>query len=277
MKYVLIAIIIFAVLSIASFIAGAKWLRIKRYSIESSKLKCREGLIRITFISDLHERCYGENNSKLIEHIGSTQPDIIIIGGDTVDTFGAVGGAYVPLFEALPDIAPTFMVMGNHEYSARRETELAGVAENAGIRLLEDSCAEIDIRGDVINIIGMDDYNRENIISNTMAERFDAVPVSDFNRRFNILVSHRPVEMNAIAERGIDLMLSGHMHGGQMRLPFVGGVFTPSSKRLFPKYDMGLFGIKNMDLIVSSGLGASTIPLRYMNRPEITVIDLTDK
>lgn len=274
MKYFWIFSAAVVVFCVCSFIAGAKWLKIRRYSVRSKKLICSEGLVRITLISDLHERSFGKNNRRLIEKIESTQPDIIVIAGDTADVFGKVGGAYEPLFKALPKIAPTFMVLGNHEYSARRDMEISGMAKNNGITVLDDMCAEINVRGDVINIIGLSDYYRENVISQTLAERLDLVPVPDFLHRYNILVSHRPTELEEIAQRGIDLMLCGHTHGGQMRIPILGGVFTPCSHKLFPKYDMGFFGIKKMNLIISAGLGTSTVPLRFCNRPEIAVIDL---
>ena len=249
MKYFWIFSAAVVVFCVCSFIAGAKWLKIRRYSVRSKKLICSEGLVRITLISDLHERSFGKNNRRLIEKIESTQPDIIVIAGDTADVFGKVGGAYEPLFKALPKIAPTFMVLGNHEYSARRDMEISGMAKNNGITVLDD-------------------------ISQTLAERLDLVPGPDFLHRYNILVSHRPTELEEIAQRGIDLMLCGHTHGGQMRIPILGGVFTPCSHKLFPKYDMGFFGIKKMNLIISAGLGTSTVPLRFCNRPEIAVIDL---
>lgn len=277
MKYLWILIAVLAVLCVCSFIAGAKWLKIRHYSVKSRKLSCENGIIRITMISDLHEKCFGKNNRKLIEKIESTMPDIIVIGGDVVDTFGVVGGSYEPLFKALPKIAPTFLVLGNHEYSARRDMEISGTAQNCGITVLDDMCVEFSVGSDTVNIIGLSDYYRENVISQTLAQRLDLVPVTDFVHRYNILLSHRPAELESIADRGIDLMLSGHTHGGQMRLPFLGGVFTPHSGRLFPRYDMGFFGIDNMDLIISSGLGASTIPLRFCNRPEIAVIDLMNE
>ena len=154
MKYLLIFIAAVIVFCICSFTAGAKWLKIRRYSVKSNKLSCKGGLIRITLISDLHEKSFGKNNRRLIEKIEATQPDIIVIAGDVVDTFGQVGGAYEPLFNALPKIAPTFMVLGNHEYSARRDIEISGTAKNNGITVLDDMCAEMNVRGDVLNIIG---------------------------------------------------------------------------------------------------------------------------
>lgn len=275
--YLTIIIAVIVIFCICSFTAGAVWLKIRHYSIKSSKLKCEGGLVRITLISDLHEKSFGKNNKRLIEKIESTSPDIIVIAGDVADTYGKVGGSYEPLFRALPKIAPTFLVLGNHEYSARRDVEISGNAVNCGIHVLDDMCVELNVRGDTLNIIGLSDYYRENVISQTLAERLDLVPVTDFMRRCNILISHRPAELEDIADRGIDIMLCGHTHGGQMRIPFIGGVFAPHSHRLFPKYDMGFFGIKNMNLIISSGLGASCIPLRFCNRPEIAVIDLESK
>lgn len=274
MKYVVALFIILVLFCIGSFVAGAKWLKVRHYMVRSPKIKPTERAIRITLISDIHEKTFGKNNCKLINKIEETIPDVIVIAGDIADTYGKVGGSYEPLFKALPKIAPTYMVLGNHDYSARRDIELSGVAANTGVHLLDDASDEINIDGNIINIIGLSDYYRENIICQTLAERLDIVPVSDFMKRYNVLISHRPEELEEISKRGIDLMLCGHTHGGQVRLPFVGGVFSPCSMQLFPKYDMGLFSIGDMDLIISSGLGASVVPLRFCNRPEIVTIDI---
>lgn len=221
MKYVLAILILVILFCISSFIAGAKWLKVRHYLIKTPKLK-KSSQIRITLISDLHEKSFGQDNSRLIEKIEGTLPDVIVIAGDIADTYGKVGGSYEPLFRALPKIAPTYMVLGNHDYSARRDIELTGVAANTGVILLDDMADEITVDGSTVNMIGLSDYSRENIICQTMAERLDLVPVNSFMKRYNILVSHRPEELESISKRGIDLMLCGHTHGGQMRLPFIG-------------------------------------------------------
>ena len=277
MKYLLIILLVLAVICIISLIAGAKWIRIRNYYVASDKLNNTSTVTRIVFITDLHEKSFGYKNQKLIEKIDQLDPDAIFIGGDTVDSYSKVGGDYIPLFEELPKLAKTFLVLGNHEYSAKRDMEIIGYAQSFGIRVLEDEFEPFTCNSDTINIIGMTDYFSENVVTKTLAERFDAVPVPYYAQRFNILLCHRPCELEEMSKRGIDLMVCGHTHGGQMRIPFVGGVFTPSSFKLFPKYDMGYFGIGKMDLIISSGLGTSSIPLRLFCRPEITVIDLQGK
>ncbi len=259
---------------IISLIAGAKWLKVRRYSVITPKLDNNDGILRILLISDLHEKSFGKNNSRLIEKIEAILPDMIVVAGDVADTYGKVGGSYEPLFEVLPKIAPTYLVLGNHEFSSHRDIEITGMATNAGIRLLDDECDTFRFGNDIINVIGLGDKARENIVCTPYAERLDYIPVTDFVKRFSILICHRPEELDAFAKRGIDLMLSGHTHGGQMRLPFLGGVFSPMTKKLFPKYDMGHYGIRDMNLVITSGLGASVIPLRLFNRPEIAVIDV---
>ena len=277
MKYLLIILLVLAVICIISLIAGAKWIRIRNYYVASDKLNNTSTITRIVFITDLHEKSFGYKNQKLIEKIDQLDPDAIFIGGDTVDSYSKVGGDYIPLFEELPKLTKTFLVLGNHEYSAKRDMEIIGYAQSFGIRVLEDEFEPFTCNSDTINVIGMTDYFSENVVTKTLAERFDAVPVPYYAQRFNILLCHRPCEREEMSKRGIDLMVCGHTHGGQMRIPFVGGVFTPSTFKLFPKYDMGYFGIGKMDLIISSGLGTSTIPLRLFCRPEITVIDLQGK
>ncbi|MBP3347312.1 MAG: metallophosphoesterase [Clostridia bacterium] len=276
MYYLIAAVLVIGMTCIGSFVAGALWLKVRRYLISSDKID-GDGITRLVVVTDLHERSYGKDNVRLIEKVEELSPDAILIGGDIADSYGKVGGSYMPLFEALPRLAPTFMVLGNHEFSARRDLEVAGYAEKAGIRVLNDEFEPFDCNGNVINIIGMTDYLSENVVYKTLEERLDEIMVPYYGEKFDLVLCHRPCEVEAMSKKGVDLMVCGHTHGGQMRLPFVGGVFTPSSIRLFPKYDMGHFKIRKMNLVISAGLGASTIPLRLFNRPEVTVIDIVAK
>ena len=272
-----IAILAVIAIIIAVFAVDFFCLKVKRYRLSTPKIpRAAEGL-SIVMLTDLHERRFGKDNCRLIRKVEELMPDLIVLCGDIVDRYGETGGSYVSLFEALPKIAPTIMVFGNHDYSTKRTGELAAVAEDAGIQILEDACVEFQKNGAVINVIGVADYLRESVVVHTAAKRFDRIPLWDAEERYNILLCHRPVELEDFSQREVDLMLCGHMHGGQLHIPFVRGVFAPDWGKFFPKYDKGLFRIGEMDLIVSSGLGASGIPLRFCLRPEITLIEIYKK
>ena len=258
----------------AIFVIDHFCLRVKRYILSAKKIPRRAGQLSIVMLTDLHERSFGSNNSRLIRKVAEIMPDAIVLCGDIVDKFGRKGGSYEALFEALPEIAPTYMVFGNHDYSTKRAEELAAVAEQAGIYILDDAYAVFEKDDLRINVIGISDYAKDNVVCRKAVQRLDRVPVPDMELQYNVLLCHRPVELEEISLRNVDLMLCGHMHGGQLHIPFVGGVFAPEWGRFFPKYDKGLFRIGTMDLVVGSGLGASGIPLRFCLRPEITVIEI---
>ncbi len=174
-------------------------------------------------------------------------------------------------------IADTYYVTGNHEASLSQYDELKAELENTGVVVLEDKAMQLEYNGDDITLIGLSDPS-----FTLKGDMFGEVPAMvDTKLRgligdkdnYTILLSHRPELFEAYVNCGVDLVLSGHAHGGQFRLPFIGGLVAPN-QGLFPKYDAGLYTKGDTNMIVCRGLGNSIIPIRFNNRPEIVLLEL---
>ncbi len=224
---------------------------------------------RIAQISDLHNAQFGENNDKLIRKLKSTKPDIIVITGDLVDSNKTNIDIGVDFARRTAEIAPVYYVTGNHEANILRSDyiKLIEGLENAGVTVLENESVLIERCGEYIKLAGVNDFFfpgdfKENIMHLTEDKEI-----------YTVLLSHRPEYFDLYAESGADLVFSGHAHGGQVRIPFVGGIAAPG-QGFFPKYDSGKFTSGNTTMLVSRGIGNSIIPLRINNRPEIVVAEL---
>lgn len=263
---VLILIIIFVFTIWGNFHIG-----ITEITVKSEKLPPEFNGYRIAQVSDLHNAVFGENNERLINKLKASRPDIIVITGDIVDmnrTNFEVALNFV--YEAVK-IAPVYYVTGNHEAAADNYDGFEIDMINAGVNVLGNKNVIIEKEGQYINLIGVDDpaFNREEGFSsidvnlNLMVE--DGV--------YNILLSHRPELFEKYISHQVDLVFSGHAHGGQFRLPIIGGLVAPN-QGIFPKYDSGLYKESNTSMIVSRGIGNSIIPIRFNNTPEIVVAEL---
>lgn len=235
-----------------------------------------EGL-RIVHISDLHNKSFGKDQSKLIKKIKELNPDIIAITGDIVDRRKYNEEPAVKLAEGLSKIAPTFYVIGNHEAWSGKITSLEGKLSESGVRVLRNEAFRLDKNGEHINILGIDDPS-SSYLENYIGEKTAGIEIDNIKKNlsrydFNILLSHRPEMIEVYASRGIPLVLSGHAHGGQVRLPFLGGLAAPG-QGLFPKYTHGVVKRDNTALVISRGLGNSIVPQRLFNRPELVLITL---
>lgn len=239
--------------------------------------------LRIVLLSDLHNKSYGKDNEKLLSAIGEAGPDLILSAGDLMTSVPEKSMEVAErLVEKLAARYPFYYGNGNHEYRIYHEEEKYGgmgkeyrsVLETCRIRLLENETAQLPLYG--IRIAGLD-LRREHYKKFKEGE----LPPSEINELlgtcqedwFTILIAHNPAFFESYAAWGADLTLSGHVHGGVMRLPFLGGVLS-TSFRLFPKYDGGLFTIGSKAMVVSRGLGSHTIPIRVFNPAELVIIDL---
>ena len=240
-----------------------KALELNTITVSSAELPESFDGFRIAHISDLHSTQIGKNNSKLIAMLQDAQPDVIAITGDLMDRSDTDPSVAIALCEAAVKIAPTYYVIGNHE--ARLEKlvyqQLLDGLRNVGVIVLEDEERIIQRNGEAISIAGHK-WGDTDAIGNLSA--FDG---------FTVLLSHHPEDFDNYVTGGYELVLSGHAHGGQFRLPLVGGLYAPG-QGVFPKYDSGLYteGITNM--IVSRGIGNSGFPLRFNNPPEVILVVL---
>ena len=255
---------------------GNTALEINEYKIVSNSVPQNFDGFRIAQVSDLHNAEFGEGNSKLLELLSQTEPDIIVLTGDLIDSRNTdIEIALAFAREALK-IAPVYYISGNHEARVSEYEGLKmGLAE-AGVIVLENQKVEITREGESITLMGIDDPSfQENYLfgdSEGVAKQAieTLLRVSD---GYTVLLSHRPELFELYVETGMDLVFSGHAHGGQFRLPFIGGLVAPN-QGFFPKYDAGLFKKENTTMIVSRGLGNSIIPFRINNSPEIVVAEL---
>lgn len=257
---------------------GNTALMVNTYEIKSDKLPEAFDGFRIAQISDLHNAVFGEGNKELIELLQKTEPDIIAITGDMIDGEKTDIGVALAFAEEAMKIAPCYYVAGNHEWKIDNYNELFTGLEKLGVLLLNDGRTEIEKGGEKITVLGVDDpYFHTNTESGT--DREPGIVDSELQglmsevKGYSILLSHRPELFDIYVKNDIDLVLSGHAHGGQFRLPFMGGVIAPH-QGFFPEYDAGLFTEDGTNLIISRGIGNSVIPLRFNNRPEIVVAEL---
>ena len=250
--------------------------------VTADVLVCSNGIpeafdaYKIVQISDLHDAQIGENNEKLIAMTAETEPDCIVLTGDFVDSSRFHPERSLSVAEALVKLAPVYYVSGNHEailpdadYQA-----LTDGLRGLGVCVLEDESAELTRDGQSIRLIGLTDIGFH---PGTLEEKKDALRTALSallpEDEFSVTLAHRPELMDVYAECGAPLVLSGHAHGGQIRLPGIGGLIAPG-QGLFPKYTEGKYEENGTTLVVSRGIGNSVLPLRVNDRPQIVVVQL---
>ena len=254
-----------------------KALVVSGFSISSDRLPTPFSGFRIAQVSDLHNAEFGENNAKLLQLLSECQPDMIAITGDLIDANHTDIETALAFANEAVKIAPVYYVSGNHEARCSEYDTLKTGLESAGVIVLADEAVYLERDGETIAILGLADPD-----FSIKGDLFDEIPAMvstklngllEQETAYSVLLSHRPELFETYAACDVDLVLSGHAHGGQFRLPFVGGLIAPN-QGLFPKYDAGLFTKGNTNMIVSRGIGNSIIPIRFNNRPEIVLIEL---
>lgn len=273
-----IAIITIAVL--ACMIIWTLWgntaLEVNEYEIVSDRIPQGFSGFRIAQISDLHNQEFGEGNAKLINLLTQTDPDIIVITGDLIDSRQTDIGIALDFARRTIQIAPVYYVSGNHEARVAEYEDLKMGLVEEGVTVLDNRKVQITREGERINLIGIDDpsFREDYLFGNAEFVSRQAIDaLQNASDGYTVLLSHRPELFDAYVGSGIDLVFSGHAHGGQFRLPFFGGLVAPN-QGFFPKYDAGRFTEENTTMVVSRGVGNSIIPIRFNNRPEIIVVTL---
>ena len=251
-------------------------LQLNTYTITSDKLPGEFSGFKIAHVSDLHCSQIGKDNQTLLALLKDAQPDIIAITGDLFDSekSGTQDESFYFVSQAV-NIAPCYYVTGNHEARFTDSDALKERLSSMGVAVLDDSAVEYTLNEESIYILGINDPSYE-----TSYLFGDSATIADSKLKplanegyFQLLLSHRPELFDVYCENGMDLVLSGHAHGGQFRLPFIGGLFAPN-QGFFPEYDSGLYTNGHTNLIVSRGIGNSRFPFRINNRPEIILIEL---
>ena len=229
---------------------------------------------KIAHVSDLHNAVFGRENEKLLSLIRAAEPDIIAITGDLIDSRHTDIDSALAFVEAAAEIAPVYYVTGNHE-SRLDFDEIEPRLIAAGARVLRNEAEDIGRGGERIRLAGIDDPSFIRT-GGTAEERAAAEleQLGDGGGTFTVLLAHRPELVEVYAEYGAGLVLSGHAHGGQVRLPLLGGLYAPG-QGLLPEYDSGLYSLGETQMVVSRGLGNSVAPLRVNNRPELVIVTLS--
>lgn len=233
---------------------------------------------RIAQISDLHNASLGRDNKKILTLLKRAEPDIIAITGDLVDSRKTNTKRALAFVEEAVKIAPCYYVSGNHEARIAQYSTLLQSLDQLGVTVLEDGSAQLLSGDSEIQITGVRDpsFDTDYLSGDSYGVMREKLPALVHSDSYTILLSHRPELFDVYAENDVELVLSGHAHGGQFRLPFVGGVFAPN-QGFFPKYDEGVYSEGRTDMVVSCGLGNSLFPLRINNRPEVILVELTVK
>lgn len=276
-KFIFLAVVAIVLVALVIWIAwGNTALELNTYTISSSRLPESFAGFRIAHVSDLHNAEMGKGNEKLLSMLRGAEPDMIAITGDLIDSRNTDIEVALQFVREAVKIAPCYYVTGNHEARVDEYGELKAGMEAAGVIVLEDARTEISLEGDTITLIGVNDpsYQTDYLFGNSetvMSTKLEGLHTGEDG--FAILLSHRPELFGTYVAHDVDLVLSGHAHGGQFRLPFIGGLVAPN-QGLFPEYDAGIYTEDNTNMLVSRGVGNSILPFRINNRPEVILIEL---
>lgn len=260
-------------------------LELETYNIVTDKLSSE---IKVVLISDLHNHEFGEENSELISMIEKAEPDLILMAGDFVNSNSDDEDILLNLTRAFTKIAPTYFSMGNHEldYVERTGEDLQEKIEDAGANVLKLEFEDIEINNEAIRIGGMYEYafamDGDNSTKHENMDEDVYCFLTEFQNTdsFKLMMAHRPDSFifgDASKTWDIDLVVSGHAHGGQVVLPGIGGLWAPD-QGWFPKYIHGFYEKDKIGILITSGLGSQleTAP-RFNNPPEVIVITLVPK
>lgn len=252
-------------------------LTITNFKYKSPKISSEFNNFRILQISDLHNKSFGKNQSRLIKKTGELRPDIIVISGDLIDkrrTKLEDMNVCVSYVKEAVKIAPVYFVPGNHEGASHLYRLLKADLLKIGVHVLDNKKEKISKGQQMINILGLNDisfFDKNNV---EPLEQSLLHLTKDNDKSLNILLSHRPDLLTSYAKSNIDLALTGHTHGGQIVLPFIGGLINVNNSKETEGMMSGVHSMDNTTMIISRGLGNSLIPLRFLNYPELVLVEL---
>ncbi len=265
--------LIFSLFCVGFFHWSNHSLQVQRFTFTSPRLPAGFDGCVIVQLSDLHGALFGEDNRDLLKVVAKERPDYIFLTGDLLDQYRATPHSYaVSLGGALADIAPTYFVTGNHEWALPDVPGLKRALEVAGVQVLTNEYTVLARDGDNAVLAGIDDPNgyADQKTPEEVAEEVRAA----FADPFWILLAHRNNYFeDAYCRLGADLVISGHGHGGLVRLPFTDGLVSVE-RTFFPSYTAGFYQAGGADLFVSRGLGNSGRTFRLFNRPQVAVLTL---
>lgn len=280
-KVVKILLIIIAILFLACLISiwiSYNWLTVSEFTVTSSKVL---EPFRMVLISDLHDHKFGKNNEELTEKIREQSPDLIIIDGDMINSDSENADTAVEIVYALKKIAPVYYSYGNHEYAYMEagHPDLEDELEDAGAVVLNYQSIDLEVNGNPIRLGGLYEYGFETSMQSEEENERAMSYLEEYvnTGRYIIMCAHRPESFypwDYADTWGIDLVLSGHLHGGQVIIPGLGGLYN-SLDGFFAEYDFGQYKLGDSDMIITRGLSSDPKILpRFNNPPEIAVVDV---
>ena len=265
----LLKVTLFVVTVVLFLYANNQLLVITDYTIESEKLPKAFDDYRIVQISDLHDATFGDNQERLVEKVQATNPDAIFLTGDLIDSRRYDLQKSLDAVKQFVTFTDVYYVLGNHEVAVNKVDEIYGALERLGVQILPNQSLEIERDGERLTIIGIEDP----LMGKTPQQMIDEAMAAVDDNSFKVLLSHRPEIFETYVENLIDVVFTGHAHGGQVRLPFTDGIFAPGQGWL-PTRTSGIYEANDTKMIVSRGLGNSLLQQRLFNLPEIVVVDL---
>lgn len=251
---------------------------VSKYEIKNNKVPKEFNKFKIVQLSDFHSYGFDKDNLKLLEKIYKEAPDIIVMTGDMLNKYDTKFEKFLNIAETLSRKYKTYYIAGNHEIRLKKEdfeyvlNKLMGF----GIKILDDEKITVARRNSHINIYGLHiplSYYKIINRPDNVGEVINKVLNRCREEEFNILLAHNPLFFEEYSKYNVDLTLSGHVHGGMIRLPILGAILSPERK-FFPKYSGGIYEINNKKLVVSRGLGHSKRGVRLFNKRDLVSITL---
>lgn len=273
-SYIVIVILIGVFLFAVDLILSQKYISVTRYRYQNPEIKQS---FKIVDLTDLHNFQYGDENCRLINKVKNESPDVIFLTGDMLNADEERTDILMNLIQQLVNIAPVYASLGNHEIEYMQlsgNRNLIAQMEEAGATVLDKKYIDIEIKNQKVRLGGIYGYvlssDDKEDPEHTFMEKFQDTD------RFKILLSHMPEGLllwKSMEYWDVDLVFSGHVHGGQMRIPFVGGLYDPE-EGFFPTYTKGMYECGNGTMVLSAGLGSSRGIPRVNNLPELVVCEI---
>jgi len=276
-KVIIIIFIIVVLLSYYLYFQNTE-LQVSSYDIVDNRIPKEFNEYKIVQVSDFHNTKSNKLTDDLVKEIKIQKPNIIVITGDLIDSNKTDVDVAISFIKRLKNIAPTYFITGNHEASISEYENLKEKLESEDVIVLENKTEVLEIADTKINLIGINDPNMfyQPYASDNEKIKSELIEANYDKNNYSILLSHRPELFDTYVNNELDLVLTGHAHGGQIRIPLVGGLVSPN-QGFFPKYTSGIFKEDNTSMIVSRGIGNSIIPFRVNNRPELVIVKLKTK
>ena len=278
-----IVFLVIVLIIIGALYYGNNTVEISRYQIYSTRLPAEFDNFKILQLSDLHSKQFGNENWRLLRIINKEKPDIIAMTGDMVSTSDDNYETFYELSRNLAKRYKVYYIVGNHE-QILMDDRIIHFLESNGVTVLDNEKVKIEGKNSSINLYGLwfnlkyykdmnDPYTKDLYYDLNAMQKTLGIPNT---KEYNILLTHNPMYFPTYAQWGADLTLSGHVHGGVIIIPFKGGLLSPE-RDFFPEYYGGLYSIEERKMIVNRGLGNGKFGIRIFNRPEVSVITLSNE